>query len=191
MAEAAVTDIAPPEPRPFTLGDAMIFIIALALSLALARPGIIVIADAIRTVPQSHFRTLAGAVQLGRFLNIVVLNFLFFLVLAFLIIRLKRPRPPLRTLIHQPGFAACAAPFAFYLAALPLALLVSYGPARQAIEIGGQVLLAAAAPLAWVYLIATRRWGPEPSWIDRLGRFLGVLWMVCLPVHLVLIRLPY
>jgi hypothetical protein len=173
------------------LGDAMILIIALALGLAIARPGIVLIADAIRSVPQSHFRTWAGAVQLGRVLNIVVLNFLFFLLPAFLIVRLKRPRAPLRSMIRQPGFAACAAPVAFVLASLPLALLAPTGRAGQVIEIAGQVLLTAAAPLAWVSLIATRRWDPEPSWIDRLGHILGALWMVSVPAHLVLIRLPY
>jgi hypothetical protein len=44
------------------------------------------------------------------------------------------------------------------------------------------VLLTAGAPLAWVCLIATRRWNPEPTWIDRFGRILGALWMVCAPV---------
>jgi hypothetical protein len=191
MARAAVNDIDTPRSRPFGLGDAMILIVALALGLALAGPGIIIIADAISSVPRSHLWTWAGAVQLGRFLNIIVLNFLFFLIPACLILRLRRPRAPLRSLIHQPGFAACAAPFAFFLAALPLALLAPSGLAGQVIEIGGQVLLIAAAPLAWVSLIATHRWGPEPSWIDRLGRILGALWMVALPAHLVLLRLPY
>jgi hypothetical protein len=133
MARAAVNDIEPPRSRPFGLGDAMILIVALALGLALAGPGILIIADAISSVPRSHLWTWAGAVQLGRFLNIVVLNFLFFLIPACLILRLRHPRAPLRSLIHQPGFAACAAPFAFFLAALPLALLAPSGLAGQVI----------------------------------------------------------
>lgn len=163
MAEAAVTDIDRPKSRPLTLADAMILIIALALGLAMARPGIVLIADAIRTVPHKQFRTLAGAVTLGRFLNIVLLNFLFFLLPAFLIVRLKRPRAPLRSVIRQPGFAACAAPVAFFVASLPLALLAPSGLAGQVIEIAGPILLAAAAPLAWLFLVATRRWYAEPS----------------------------
>jgi len=191
MAQAAVTDIDRPEYRPFTLGDAMIFMIALALGLAIARHGIIIIVDTIRSVPQSHFRTWAGTVQLGRFLNIVVLNFLFFLLPAFLIVRLKRPHAPLRSVICQPGFAACAAPVVFFIASLPLALLTAAGLAGQFIVITGQILLAIAGPLVWIFLIAMRRWHPEPSWIDRLGRILGALWMIILPAHLILIRLPY
>jgi len=191
MPEAAVTDIDPPKCRPFTLGDAMILIIALALGLTIARPGIIVIADTLRTVPRKQLRTLAGAVSLGRFLNIVVLNFLFFLLPAFLIVRLKRPRAPLRSLICQPGFAACAAPVAFFFACLPLALLAPSGLAGQVIEVAGQVLLAGAVPLAWLFLATTHQWAPELSWIDRSGRILAALWMVSVPAHLVLIRLPY
>ncbi len=191
MADAAVTEIGRSRCRPFGLGDAMILIVALALGLALAGPGIIVVADGIRTIPLKQFRTLAGAVSLGRFLNVIVLNFLFFLIPACLILRIRRPRPTLRALIRQPGFAACAAPVAFVLVSLPLAFFAPSGLAGQVIEIGGQVLAALAAPLAWVVLIAARRWNPEPSWVDRLGRILGALWMFSLPAHLVLIRLPY
>jgi hypothetical protein len=123
MAEATAPVIDRPRFRPFGLGDAMILIVALALGLALAGPGTIVIADAIRSVPRNHLRTSTGAVQLGRFLNVIVLNFLFFLILACVILRLRRPRPPLRSMIGQPGFAACAAPVALWLFALPLSLL--------------------------------------------------------------------
>jgi hypothetical protein len=191
MAELTVTDDDRPRSRRFGLADMMILIVALALGLALAGPAFIIIADAIRSVPRNHFQTLAGVVQFVRFLNIIVLNFLVCLIPASLILRLRRPRPPLRTLIHQPGFAACAAPVAVVLATLPLAFFAPSGLAGQVIEIGGQGLAVAAAPLAWLFLIATRRWNPEPSWIDRLGRVLGVLWMVSLPAHIVLIRLPY
>jgi hypothetical protein len=124
-------------------------------------------------------------------LNIVLLNFLFFLIPAFLIVRLRRPRAALRSMICQPGFAACAAPVVVVLASMPLSLFPLSGSAGEAVELGFQVLLVTAAPLAWVYLIATRRWNPEPGWIDRLGRILGVLGMISVPAHLVLIRLSY
>src|SRR4051812_34949973 len=111
MAEVAATDIDRPRSRPFGLGDAMILIVALALSLALAGPAIIIIADTIHSDPRWWFQTLDGAVSLAHMLNALVLCFLFFLIPACLILRLKRPRPPLRSLIGQPGFAACAARF--------------------------------------------------------------------------------
>jgi hypothetical protein len=191
MAEAAVTDIDRPKCRAFTLGDAMILIIALALGLAIARPGIALVGNAIRSLPRNRFGTLAGAVSLGRFLNILLLNFLFFLLPAFLILRLKRPRAPLRSMIGQPGFAACAAAVAIVLAFLPSEVLPPSGLARQVMEIAAQVLMPAAVPLAWVSLIVTRRWAPEPSWIDRSGRILGAMWMISVPAHMVLTHLPY
>ena len=169
----------------------MIFIIAFGLGLALARPAIVVIADAVRSDPRWRFQTVNGAVSLARMVNIVLLNFLLFLLPAFLIVRLKRPRAALRSVVCQPGFAACAAPVAVFFAILPFALFTISGLAGQVIEIAYQVLIIGAAPLAWVILIATRKWNPEPSWIDRLGRILGVLWMVCLPTHLLLIRLLF
>jgi hypothetical protein len=80
MAEAAVTDANRPMYRPFTLGDAMILIIALALGLAIARPAIALIVDAVRSDPRWRFQTFARAVALGRMLNIIMLNFLLFMI---------------------------------------------------------------------------------------------------------------
>jgi hypothetical protein len=171
-----------PQTRPFTLGDAMILVIALALGLALARPIIRSLAFKIGSVPPGYFRTPGTALTLGRYLVVIVLCFLYFLVPAFVIMRLKRPRAPLRSLIRQPGFAVCAAPCAVALATAPFAVLGASGLAWQVINVGVRVVLVAAAPLAWVSLIATRRWCPEPSWIDRFGRILGALWMVSAPV---------
>ena len=191
MGETAAIGIDRPTFRALSLADAMIFIIALGLRLAIARPAIVLIADSVRADPRWRFQTLDGAVSLGRMLNIVLLDFLLFLLPAFLIVRLKRPRAALRSMICQPGFAACAAPIAIVLATMPLALLRPSGLARQVIEIASQVLLVGAAPLAWIFLIATRRWNLEPSWIDRLGRILGALCMVCIPTHFVLMRLLF
>jgi hypothetical protein len=182
MVHPTVAEIDKPRSRPFTLGDAMILVIALALGLALARPIIGSLAFKIRSVPPNYFRTPGAALALGRTLNSILLSFLFFLLPAFVVLRLKRPRAPLRSLIHQPGFAACAAPCAVFLASVPFALLADSGLAGQVIEVGVRVVLIGAAPLAWVSLFATHRWYPEPSWIDRFGRILGALWIVSSPV---------
>ena len=37
--------------------------------------------------------------------------------------------------------------------------------------------LAAAVLATWSLLIFNRRWRPEPSWIDRVGRCLGIYWL--------------
>jgi hypothetical protein len=191
VSEAAATEIDPLCSRSFSLGDAMILILALALGLGLARPYVILIANYIHTAPNMYFQTLDGSVSLGRSLNLIMLYFLYFLLPACLILRLRRPRPPMHRVVRQPGFAACAAPVACYLVALPLSLLGPFVPAGEVIELAGQILVAAASPLAWFFLAVTRRWAAEPSWIDRLGRMLGALWTVCLPAHLVPILLRY
>ena len=117
-----------------------------------------------------------------------MLYFLYFLLPAFLILRLRRPR-------HR-CIRWCASPVsppvlrcACFLAAMSLSLLSPFVPAGEVIKIAGQILVAAGTLLAWFFLTATRRWAAEPSWIDRLGRILGALWMVSFPAHLVLIRL--
>jgi hypothetical protein len=191
MAEVAVDDIDRPTSRPFTLGDAMILIVALGLGLALARPAILEIAKALNSVSRNNFRLLIGAVPLARMLNIVLLDFLFVLLPALMILRLRRPRPPLRSILTQPGVTACAMPVAMFFVILPFSLLAGSGIGGEALEMAMQVLLIAAAPLAWICLLVTRRWNSEPSWIDRAGRTMGVLQMVCVPAHFILIHYSY
>jgi hypothetical protein len=178
MQHPKVANIDQGQRRLFTVGDAMILIIALALGLALARPTFSSLAFKFRSRPLSYFQSLGAALALARTLNTIVFSFLLFLLPAFVILHLKRPRASLRSVIRQPGFAACAAPSAVFLASLPFAFLGASGLAGRVIEICIRVLLVVAAPLAWVSLIATRQWYPEPSWIDRCGRFVGALWMV-------------
>lgn len=93
------------------------------------------------------------------------------LVPAFLIVRWKRPRPPLRALLRQPGtVAAVAAVFGalWVNGYLHLALGPNVDNRLPAcLAIGGTVTLA------WAVLALGRRWQGEPGWIDRLGRALG------------------
>jgi hypothetical protein len=35
-----------------------------------------------------------------------------------------------------------------------------------------------AVALAWLVAGAGGRWRPEPSWVDRAGRLLGVAWLI-------------
>ena len=32
---------------------------------------------------------------------------------------------------------------------------------------------------SWLTLSLNRRWRPEPTWLDRLGRALGLYWIAC------------
>ena len=41
----------------------------------------------------------------------------------------------------------------------------------------GSVLLSAVLLSCWAILALGKRWSPEPTWIDRMGRFLGASWI--------------
>jgi hypothetical protein len=92
---------------------------------------------------------------------------------VFLLMRVRRPRPPVRALLRQPGtIAGLAMTFGLiwvtgWLHRLFFGRIVD-GTAT-AIAVGGTVALA------WVCLALCRRWEAEPSWVDRMGRFLGAM----------------
>ena len=108
--------------------------------------------------------------------------------LAFVAFRLRKPRPPLRVVALQPGMVALWA-VVFHEAIHTVFLTASdgYGP-----DLWPEMVLGCCVlPIAWGAMKLTGRWRPEPSWIDRLGRILGTLGMLCTPAHFVLIHLPY
>jgi hypothetical protein len=107
---------------------------------------------------------------------------------GFLVLRLREPRPALHRLICQPGMAACTAAllvtaidtitWAIHWALLDprnelLRMLLPpvYWPAHS--HHVGQ-----AVAIAWLGILLSRRWRPEPGWIDRFGRLTGVLWLL-------------
>ena len=100
-------------------------------------------------------------------------------------LRILGPRPARQRLFFPPGLAACLAVSAASF------LSLCYGWDQPKVSFAGsQSLLSIAAlravqplPLAaavagpWLVFILDRRWRPEPSWIDRTGRCLGVYWL--------------
>ena len=44
-------------------------------------------------------------------------------------------------------------------------------------ELGGY------AVAAWLTLAIGRRWRPEPSWVNRWGRAIGVFWLLMIPQY--------
>jgi len=92
---------------------------------------------------------------------------------ALVIARLRQPRPSYRLLACQPGFVACA------VLCLAVVIEVDLG-FLQLVTL--PILLRLALPgvavlFSWLVLLATGRWQPEASWVDRAGRFAGVFWM--------------
>jgi len=100
--------------------------------------------------------------------------------IAALAYRLRRPRPRWRRLAGQPGTAAIMVAVASSTMTLPLvALRFSESPESSAGTFLGMVAILAGFGVAtrWGMLLLARRWQSEPSWIDRLGRFVGVGWI--------------
>jgi hypothetical protein len=89
---------------------------------------------------------------------------------AILALRVRPPRLRWQEVLEQPGFWACLAPILALLSLVPVGPLFGarYSP----------LLPSGAVGIAWLALAVTRRWHPEPSWIDRLGRALGLGWLV-------------
>ncbi len=181
MSQPSTTTDRPRGRRRFTLLDALALIAATALGLAPMRGEI-------------AFR---GAQPLARIPNARALAFLTMSIeavgpllaswtLAALALRLRSPRPSLRRLTRQPGFAANAAVILCLLTELVLVVVSMLAhPAQRlpfvttmARTLGVSSHMAASGVAgAWLVLALGGLWRPEPSWIDRLGRFLGGSWL--------------
>jgi hypothetical protein len=90
---------------------------------------------------------------------------------AWIVVRLRRPRPLWRVLVRQPGTVA----------ALAMVLGLFWGTGALLILFPGHFDSMTAAPsaiggavaIAWGTLALTRKWESEPGWVDRVGRLLG------------------
>lgn len=166
--------MARPTPRRLTLTDLAILIAAFAFGLI----GLRVVREERAALPSYVFSP-SEAWQID------ACPFLISACLALLIAGLIGPRPTLRLWARQPGTLACLMIFGYfllraaqvavlhqiviifedvgtYLVGLPIVMTDSWS---------GGMLVASS----WVALALARRWRPEPNWIDRAGRMLGVI----------------
>jgi hypothetical protein len=117
---------------------------------------------------------------------------------GLLLLRLRSPRPRMRRIARQPGFATeCAVLAALAVTVGELAGWMIAGSGLRfflILTVRGQGLrevldnglrfdetiqqVAAAVVSVWGVMFLGRVLRPEKSWIDRLGRVLGVLWIV-------------
>lgn len=111
--------------------------------------------------------------------------------LAFVPLRLMRPRRPLDRLMCQPGMAACSAAAVVIIVSIA-ARFLTWVNARivspQRPRLFGNFLnnfgyvyalpIGPAVAATWFALILSGRWRPERGWIDRLGFAIGVFWIV-------------
>jgi hypothetical protein len=89
---------------------------------------------------------------------------------SFVVLRLRlvAPRPRWRVLAAQPGLWACGAAVGSIFVASWLEALFVGIPA---------VAIPTSVGLSWLVLGISRRWAGERSWLDRLGRLIGILWI--------------
>lgn len=172
--------------RRFTLLDALVMIAALGVSMAVFRikekvpdfyldmsdpwpnPTAILIARIVREIQGN-----LGTVQLC----------LIPPTIAVLALRLRSPRPRFRRLARQPGWVACVMAS---LSSLVAGLLLLSCMAMNGADWGRfliRSLWAYNGPTvagAWILLAMSGRWKSEASWIDRMGRLLGLGWVLSL-----------
>jgi hypothetical protein len=169
--------------RRFTLLDAMLLVVAAAFGAWLAR--LLLISDEIVIA----WPTRATWVDWFGASYLVLLG----VTLGGAAVRLRPPRPPLRRLARQPGFLAGLAVTANIALGTALTALNWYNtrwiPGRTAaqalswlhgylLSIGGPWNVAFAVSLAWIIGgIQGFRWG-QADWVERAGRWLGVLWLL-------------
>ncbi len=174
--------------RKFTILDGMILVAAIACGFAMRRAmeGAF---DNVLSLDNWLGRTTREPVR-------AMLPFLLMLTPAVLALRLRRPRPELRRLARQPGMAAsCAAiwPIAMTLAGFAWTYGTRTPPSGDptwAVRNDGMVLDDCGAKVgifvlaAWLSLALSGRRRPERSWIDRLGRIVGIGWILILAIDI-------
>jgi hypothetical protein len=119
---------------------------------------------------------------------------------AFLASRLRGPRPRRRRLFRQPGFVGAVAALSVLI--IESALLIISGvidgrfrgsnsAALAEFAANAVILLAHHAgwsvAVSWLTLALIGQWRPEPTWVDRWGRALGLTWIFVGPMTSLLI----
>lgn len=175
--------------RSFNLADGLILIAATAVAFGLIRGMAHVFEDVVLWRPRIDAKSFGQITEIvGLCLLLIGSPCLAAWTPAVLLLRLRHPRPNRRKLLMQPGTMACLTG----TCALGLALVVAVttwvisclarGSMREvsapfvllytAIEVGTATLWA------WITLALLGRWRPEPTWLDRFGRFIGISWIL-------------
>jgi hypothetical protein len=188
--------------RDFRTSDAMILIAGAALALAAGPHLLVLLADMAGRLGKEaadHRSALLGnwpafwaathdslrnvvfyGIQIGQML-------LMGMTPAFLMIRMRRPRPAPRALLRQPGTAAgLAMVFGLFWGT---GCLVWLFPDRIDSITVASLAVGGAVAMAWGALALGRWWSPEPGWVDRLGRVLAGLAIVTALLGLIVFRI--
>jgi hypothetical protein len=166
--------------RRFGLLDAMVLVVAFALTFVIVRDRY----EAHRgPSPPAVHRTVAALAEATN-------SMLMALTLAFTVMAFRSPRRRLRFVIRRPGPAALlAASLAFVVMVARMAVktysMHSWGGRGEVFELryiypwifGQYTRIGFAVIGSWLTLVLVRGWRPEPSWLDRARRALGWGWI--------------
>ena len=170
--------------RRFNLLDMMILTVAVALT-AMMVANSVFLKDLLAVVAKMPKAFVEGYASLRLFAS----PFLAPLTLAVLVMRLREPRPRLRRLCRQPGFVALSSAAMMIVANLLTVIIfhLKRDPERLLVKdsvIGlfsflesTQPSVGSAVAGAWFIQAISSHWRSEATWIDRIGRILGVLWV--------------
>lgn len=176
----------PAPPRRLNLGDGMILIAGVALAMSLTQ----IYRQASFFEPMSPYPgNLVIGVAWGNYYLAwaarVAMIWLAVFSLAFLVIRLRQPRPSRSRVFRQAGASASLIATVLVVVELLLWLMAAAINRRgftlffDAIPFQWRIAPAGAGVAAvWTCAWFTRRWQPERSTIDFGGRILGVGWIV-------------
>jgi hypothetical protein len=154
--------------RRFQLWDGMVLIAAIGVGLALGK---MVFSERYPKWPIPPEFHLHYAIACGHSAAVPGLTAL---SIAYFPIRLRRPRPTLVQIMVQPGFAACVTSTAtilglgaWFISETALSVLAEFLP----------IIIGMGVAMQWFVLWSSGWWKPEPGWIDRMGRLLGLCWI--------------
>jgi hypothetical protein len=180
--------------RKFQLADAMILVAGTAIGwgwmMSIARVEKCSPYDWFRSVfaPEPWYDLYAHSYRITS-LAMLTIPLVATMSLALLPIRLIGARPRFRSSTRQPGIiASCASGLAIAFIALPLLIgAVAGGLGRAGLPemlVDEEGLLSMtmygglAVLVSWMTLFVGGRWRAEAGWVDRLGRSLGLYWIL-------------
>jgi len=184
--------------RKFGLLDAMVLVLATATALAATRHWWPDYFDDFRPGGEAYKENFVNLMYRVRYLLYSIAYFSASWTLACLVVRLRKPRPTVRLLTRQPGMVACSTAaiiLSLRLVNLVITLIVHVlcvpaDPVRGWLswwfEDAGELPLipsemGCGVAAAWIIQAVGGRWRAEPSWIDRMGRILGMFWIGTVP----------
>lgn len=161
--------------RRFTILDGMILTVSIACYFALLRQCPIFIAPMIGRV---SWQSVLDSSETRRLCAVIVIWFLFpaiaVLTPTYLFIRLRRPRPPRRAIVREPGMLSILIGFGLMALIIPVSSVLGL----QMLRPYGFFIISIVVGLVW--LVASRQDNAirERGWIRSVGRAIAFGWVL-------------